>query len=137
MKDTKELLQDKRILYIINGSLIFLINILLAYSISFIKFSSHSRIQNNLVNIITTELMVIISYFIHNHFTWKNKSSRFFYKLFRYHLAMALSISIRLVSFAFFDFLKFPFMVSTILSISIIILLNFISFDKFVFNVKE
>ncbi len=130
----KPYLKNKKVLYLINGSIIFFINMVLAYLIVKIPFSSHPRIQNNVANVVTTELMVFISFFIHDNFTWKGSTSSFIYKIIRYHSVMIVSIIIRFLSFMIFDFLHFPFMVSTVLSILIIIIFNFIGFDKFVFH---
>lgn len=130
--------KDKRVLYLINGSIIFFINIILAYLIVKIPFSSNSRLQNNISNAITTELMVFISFFIHDNFTWKNYSNQsFLKKIIKYHFVMMLSILIRLVSFFIFDFLHFPYIVSTVLSIAVIVLFNFFGFDKYVFNISK
>ncbi|MCS7204766.1 MAG: GtrA family protein [Leptospiraceae bacterium] len=129
--------KNKKILYLINGSLIFLINLILAYLIYKIPFSQNERIQNNIANLITTELMVFISFIIHNNLTWKGNTGKFIHKIFKYHTIMAVSILIRAVSFYLFDSIGFPFMVSTVLSIAIIVIFNFLGFDKFVFNKYE
>ncbi|MFN3603907.1 MAG: GtrA family protein [Leptonema sp. (in: bacteria)] len=134
---TTNALQNKKILYLINGTIIFGINILLAYLIVRIPFSSNERIQNNISNAITTEFMVFISFFIHNRFTWKNNKEKLLKKIIKYHLVMMISILIRLFSFFVFDFLNFPFLVSTVLSIAIIVLFNFFGFDRFVFIVSK
>lgn len=130
----KPYINNKKLLYFFNGSIIFIINLILAYFIVKIPFSDTPRIQNNIANVITTELMVFISFFIHDNFTWKGSTSSFMYKIIRYHSVMLASIIIRFFSFMFFDFLHFPFMISTVLSILIIVIFNFIGFDKFVFH---
>lgn len=130
----KPYLKNKKILYIINGSIIFGINLILAYLIFQIPFSNNLRIQNNLANILTTELMVFISFFIHDNFTWKGNTGSFLYKIIRYHTIMAGSLLIRFVSFSLFDYLGFHFLISTILSIGIIIVFNYFGFDKYVFD---
>lgn len=134
----KKYFNDKRVLYLVNGSIIFLINVILAYLIVKIPFSTNTRLQNNISNIITTELMVFISFFIHDNFTWKNYSNQsFFKKIVKYHIVMFISILIRIVSFFIFDFLNFPYLVSTVSSIAIIVLFNFFGFDKYVFNIPK
>jgi putative flippase GtrA len=130
----KAYIHDKKFLYIINGSIIFGINLILAYLIFKIPFSKNSQIQNNVANIITTELMVIISFFIHDNFTWKGNTGSFFYKIFRYHTIMAGSLILRFIAFYIFDTLGLHFLVSTVLSIAIIIVFNYFGFDKYVFD---
>jgi len=127
-------IKSKKFLYLINGSIIFGINLILAYLIFKIPFSNNPQIQNNTANIITTELIVIISFFIHDNFTWKNNTGSFFYKIFRYHTIMAGSLILRFIAFYIFDTLGFHFLVSTVLSIAIIIVFNYFGFDKFVFD---
>ncbi|GIX43140.1 MAG: hypothetical protein KatS3mg129_2873 [Leptospiraceae bacterium] len=130
----KSYLDNKKILYIINGSIIFGINLILAYFIFKIPFSQNHRIQNNIANIVTTELMVFISFFIHDNFTWKGNTGTFFYKIIRYHTIMAGSLVVRFISFSIFDYIGFHFLISTIFSIAIIIIFNYFGFDKFVFD---
>lgn len=128
---------DRKFLYIINGSMIFGINIILAYLIVKIPFSSNQRWQNNISNVITTELMVFISFFIHDRLTWKENKEQFLRKIIRYHFIMFISIFIRIVSFFIFDLLNFPFLLSTILSIAIIVIFNFFGFDRYVFIISK
>ncbi len=127
-------IKSKKFLYLINGSIIFGINLILAFLIFQIPFSNNPQIQNNTANILTTELMVIISFFIHDNFTWKNNTGSFLYKIFRYHTIMAGSLILRFIAFYIFDTLGFHFLVSTILSIAIIIVFNYFGFDKYVFD---
>ncbi len=128
---------DKRLLYLINGSIIFGINITLAYWVVKIPFSSNQRWQNNISNAITTELMVFISFFIHDHFTWKENKEKFIKKIIKYHFIMLISIIIRLISFFIFDLMNFPFLLSTVLSIAIIVIFNFFGFDRYVFVISK
>lgn len=128
------LLRDRRFLYLVNGSLIFGINLVLAYGMFQIPWSENEWQNENIANLLTTELMVIISFFIHNFLTWRNSKGSFWSKLWRFHIVSAGSLTIRTAIFALLSYLGMHEMVATVLSIAVILLFNFVGFDRFAFG---
>ncbi len=128
------LLRDRRVLYLINGSLIFGINLILAYAMFQVQWSENEWRNENIANLITTEFMVVISFFIHNSLTWRHSFGSIWSKLWRFHLVSAGSLTIRTAIFASLSYLGMHEMFATVLSIAFILFFNFVGFDRFAFG---
>lgn len=123
--------------YIFAGLIVFGINLLAAQIVFSYPSINASSLGRNIGNLIATEIPIIISYPIHKFFTWRESFDGFFSKFFRYHLVLFSGIVLRIVAFLILDALGFSFYISTITGILIVIVWNFLGFDRFVFVNKQ
>ncbi len=120
--------------YIVNGSIIFLLNMLVAWLAFQIPAAKDNSLTRNITNLIVIEISILASFPIHNIFTWEQSFDNFFIKLAKYHLIMITGVILRVIVFASMDRLGFNWFIATISGIALVIIYNFISFDKFVFK---
>ncbi|TGM80935.1 methyltransferase domain-containing protein [Leptospira bouyouniensis] len=131
------LFEGRHYRYLIVGILVFWINAWFAKWIFTFPYFSEGFFQKNLGNLIALELALICSYPLHKYITWLEGSEDFLKKLVQFHYYSFLGIIIRIFVFALLIFLGFGWLVSSFFSIGFVILLNFVSFDRFVFIPKE
>jgi putative flippase GtrA len=137
MKITEKLINiftPKHYRYIIVGSLVFLINILAADLLFNLEQFKSNQWNKNFANLISLEIALLISYPLHKRITWLEGWEDFFPKLLKFHIISMVGIVLRLLIFYILDSMGIHWKVSTYLSIIVIVLYNFISFDIFVFN---
>lgn len=123
--------------YLIVGSLVFVVNYLVAKLIFNLDIFTKDSLYRNLGNFIAMEIALLISFPLHKRITWAEGWEDFFPKLFHFHLISSFTIFIRIVSFSIFDSFGFYWEVSSILSISLVVIINFAGFDRYVFLKQE
>lgn len=131
------LFEGRHYRYLIVGILVFWINAWIAKWIFTYPYFSEGFYQKNLGNLIALELALLCSYPLHKYITWLEGSEDFFRKLIQFHYYSFLGIIIRILIFACMIFLGFGWLVSSFVSIGFVILVNFVSFDRFVFSPKD
>lgn len=131
------LFEGRHYRYLIVGLLVFWINSWFAKWIFTFPYFSDGFFQKNLGNLIALELALLCSFPLHKYITWLEGSEDFFRKLIQFHYYSFLSILIRITIFASLIFFGFGWLVSSFVSIGFVILVNFVSFDRFVFTGKD
>lgn len=125
--------------YILNGIVIalsqFLFMVLLVGALGF-----NSKLGQNVSNIVSIELALIVAFLFHFYLTWRNKytgSGIFIKKLINFHIISAISFLARVGLFYLLLNLGFEYKLNTLIGIAIAIIINFIGYDKYVFRNKE
>ncbi len=85
--------------------------------------------------LITSSILLIISYPVHKYFTFADGRKDFWIKLGRFLLVGFPVQLLRTGLYVLFNWIGFPEAVSMVLGVAMILLLNFVAFDRFVFNV--
>ncbi|MFW5873036.1 MAG: GtrA family protein, partial [bacterium] len=86
----------------------------------------------NIANIISIEIALVIAFFLHSSFSWqRNPGIKGFIK---FHAVTILSIIIRVGLFYIFSLTGMPYRLNALIGIVISVLLNFFGYDYFVFN---
>ncbi|EPG65528.1 GtrA-like protein [Leptospira wolffii serovar Khorat str. Khorat-H2] len=132
-----EIFSVRQFRYIIAGLIVFGINLLAAHIVFSYPSVNATSLGRNIGNLIATEIPIIVSYPIHKFFTWRESFEGFFSKFLRYHLVLFSGIILRITAFLILDAFEFSFYVSTIVGILIVIVWNFLGFDRFVFVNKQ
>lgn len=134
LKKIFNLFEGKHYRYIIVGFFVFFINLLVAEQIFKIDYFLGNQLKRNLGNLITIEIALLISYPLHKWVTWLEGWDNFFPKLLYFHSISLLGIIIRILIFAILDSLGLHYLLSIIISILVVILINFVGFDRYVFR---
>ncbi|TGM11972.1 methyltransferase [Leptospira selangorensis] len=136
-KTSPSFFSTRQFRYLVSGSFILGINLIVAKIVfSFSEFSE-TTVGRNLGNLIATEIPILISFPIHKFYTWKEKFDNLFTEFIRYHAVLLSGLILRLFIFLIFDSLGFSFYFSTISGIMVIVLWNFLGFDRYVFTQKQ
>ncbi|MDH5654926.1 MAG: methyltransferase [Spirochaetia bacterium] len=131
------LFAGKHYRYIISGLIIFFLNLLIAKFVFSFSIFTESILMLNLGNILATETAFLISFPIHKFFTWLEGIEDFFVKLLKFHVVSVVSFLIRYLIFFILTLAGLDWLPSTLMSMLMIILINFIGFDRYVFRKKE
>lgn len=134
IKKLVSLFEGKHYRYIIVGIVVFGVNIWVAQFIFSLEILKESPYNRDLANLLSLEIALLFSYLPHKWITWLEGNEKFLKRLVEFHLLSLPGIFIRIFLFGILNFLGFHWMFSTILSTSIVILINFVVFDNFVFN---
>jgi len=127
-------LQTRTKRYLASGSLIFVFNLALAWVAIESGYFSSLKLGNNEIHLIIAEITILLSFLIHNFYTWGSSSAHIFRKFIYFHLITLATLLLRIVAFSVMDFIAVPWPISFTISVFLIILLNFVGFDVFVFS---
>ena len=136
MKKFFSLFEGKHYRYLLVGMLVFAINYEMARWVFQLDYFKGSLWQKNLGNFLAMESALLLSYPLHKRITWLEGWEDFLPKLLRFHAISFLGILIRILAFASLAYLGFGWSISTIVSIVLVVLINFLGFDQFVFQDK-
>ncbi len=120
--------------FALSGSLTFAFNMLLAKAAFSFEIARSSSLNRNLTNVLVTEGALIFGFFLHNFITWQRDWSRFFRKLFLFHVISSIGLVIRFATFAGLDYMGLNWFFATVFSIAPVIIINFLGFDRLVFK---
>ncbi|MCG6142075.1 class I SAM-dependent methyltransferase [Leptospira mtsangambouensis] len=127
------LFEGRHYRYLLIGIVVFWINAWMARWIFTYIYFSEGFWQKNLGNLLALELALLFSYPLHKFITWLEGWEDFFPKLIQFHIVSFWSILIRIIIFAIMIFIGFGWLSSSFVSIGFVILINFVSYDQFVF----
>jgi glycosyltransferase involved in cell wall biosynthesis len=122
--------------YAVNG-LVVALSQFLAMVILVGLLGFRSNLGQNISNIISIEFSILVAFFLHFHFSWRNKYlnvSDFFKKIFNFHIVSAVTVIVRVVLFYLLLNLGMEYKLNTLIGMIIAVLINFIGYDKFVFR---
>lgn len=134
IKKLFSLFEGKHYRYIIVGIVVFGVNIWVAQYVFSLEILKDSPYNRDLANVISLEIALLFSFLPHKWITWLEGSENFWKRLLEFHLLSLPGIFIRILLFGILNYIGFHWMISTILSTSVVILMNFVIFDNFVFN---
>jgi len=125
--------------YILNGTIVALSQFLfMIFLVGTLGFTS--KLGQNISNVVSIELALIVAFLLHFYFTWRNKyrdAGNFIKKLINFHLVSAISVLARIGLFYLLFNLGFEYKLNTLIGIALAVIINFIGYDKFVFKNKK
>ena len=132
MKKLFLIFESKHYRYIISGFIIYFINDSL-----FEYLSNHYQSSELWKRVIfSSEIALLVSFPIHKYFTFLTDSKKIVSELYRFLFFGHSLLLLRFFSFIVIFYLTSDINISSILSIIILVLLNFAIFDRYVFNLS-
>jgi len=122
--------------YFFNGCFIFGVNLALVYFIYKIPATTASSFSKNITNILIIEIVLLISFPIHNFHTWKDGSENLLKKLIKFHLVAVSGTILRLIAFWIIDKMGAHVYVSSVGSMLVVVIHNFLGYSFYVFKNK-
>ena len=134
------IISNKIIRFAITGSAGALINLFLIYIfIELLNFKTN--FMENIANILALEISIIFSFVVNRNWTWIERKNFQKYPIFRqylyFHIAVAISVVFRIIIFPLFQFFGINYLVNTAIGIVLGSVINYFSFDKFVFKINK
>jgi glycosyltransferase involved in cell wall biosynthesis len=124
--------------YIINGVFVAIAQIIAIFVlVNYFDFST-PKLQE-IANLISIEISVLVGLFLHSFITWRYKyeTTRNFLKVFVYfHLVTGISFLVRAFLFPILASMNVDYMSNTLIGIAVAIVINFFGYDKLVFKRK-
>ena len=124
--------------YGLNGILVALSQILAIFIlVNYLDFTTFNL--QEVANLISIEISVLVGLFLHSCITWRYKyeTTRNFLKIFIYfHLVTGFSFLARIILFPILASIGINYMTNTILGVLLAIVMNFLGYDKLVFRSK-
>ena len=132
--------KEKFIKFFIIGLLLAILNLFLIYFfIEVLLFNT--KFLENIANVITIEIGIILSFILNRNWTWKNISSNsqknIFLQLIKFHTVVGFTVILRIILFVFFQSLYLDYLLNILLCIIVASIFNFILYDLKVFNEKK
>ncbi|MFA5104211.1 MAG: glycosyltransferase [Candidatus Margulisiibacteriota bacterium] len=121
--------------YLVNGTVVAFSYFLLLMVLVEI-FGMKSVLMQNAANIISSVLLLFLAFSLHSSITWRHKTAgagRYIKKLTLFYLASASTLIIRVLAFYLFSIMGMNYKLNALLSILLIISLNFVFYNGFVF----
>ncbi|MDD3427691.1 MAG: GtrA family protein [Caldisericia bacterium] len=140
--EIKELIKrNKRIIFFFAiGFMGALVNILIIYLYNGF-YEPNTLLAENIGNFLGIEISTLICFILNRQFTWSDRPKLNNQKLLRqiiiYHLAVGISIIIRLIIFPLIQFTGLDYISNTLIGITIGAIINYFMFDKIVFRVTQ
>jgi len=127
-------LKKKFIRYLLSGALVLVFNMMSVwFFLEFLEWNADT-FERNFSHFLGMELSVLLGFCFHNFWTWKSKERHIFRKLFEFHLITGFTIIIRQIIFYYMDASGFDWYVSTLLPILLAVVINFLGYDRIVFQ---
>jgi dolichol-phosphate mannosyltransferase len=123
--------------YAVNGLVVAfsqLVSILILVGILGLK----TKLEQNIANIISIEISILVGFFLHFHLTWRHQYTgllNFLKKMLSFHLVSAVSVITRITLFyILLNYFGVEYMFNTLIGMAVAVLISFIGYDKFVFQ---
>lgn len=129
----------KTVKYIGSGLIVFLSQI---FTLTLIveNLTTQNTLNLNIANIISIEIATLVAFILHSKITWRIKFKSIndvINKIIKFHFITLAGVIIRGLIFHYLIKQNFDYRLAAIVGILIIILLNFIGYDKYVFKNRE
>lgn len=97
----------------------------------------NTQLQQNIANLISMEISVIIGYWIHANYTWSTEHASpapGFAAFARFQIFMLFPLMLRSLAFYGLSVLGVHFLHNTLVGIGLSVLLNFVGYERLVFG---
>lgn len=126
--------------FLLSGSSAAIINLgLLHILIAYLQFNT--RFLENVANALSMEVSIIYNFILSRYWTWsdakKERSFRLIKQCLLFHVAVGLSIGIRLILFPILQFFGVHYIINATVGIGTGAVVNYILYDRVVFKRKE
>jgi putative flippase GtrA len=132
--------EKKIIKFIITGVCSAIINLSILY-ILVNKCGFDTKLQENIANLFSMEISIIVNFFFSRNWTWQDSEMKFGIGLIKqclvFHLIVGGSIIIRTILFPLLQLANVNYIINAGLGIGIGAVFNYFLYDKFVFIKKE
>lgn len=103
-------------------------------------FGLNSILGENIANLISMEIATIYNFFMMRSITWagipKEHGKNLLIQIIRFHVALIITTILRVVLFAFLQFLSVQYMLNAATGMLLAAALNFMAYDSMIFNKK-
>lgn len=127
-------LQARQIRYLAVGSGIFAANVALAALVFRIPYCVSTTFTRNASNVLVTEVALVLAFFAHRSLTWNWKGDGLLRALVLFHVVSAVGLLLRAGVFFGLDQVGFDPVLATVVSVAVVIVVNFLGYDRVVFR---
>jgi len=120
--------------YLMAGGTAFIINMAAMWLFSDFLGMSHPGFESNMAHLLATECAILWGFNAHYFWTWKNSPGDYLRKLKKFHLFALSSMLLRQSLFFVLNFFGFHWLIATLIPIVIIVIINYLGYEKFVFT---
>lgn len=121
---------------VVSGSAVLLNLILLFLMVRYLGFGT--PLKENLANALSMELSIIYNFFMSRAITWsdrhKEKGSTLFIQIVKFHLAIGITILLRLALFAILQRFGVFYLYNALIGIGLAAVFNFVAYDILIFK---
>lgn len=100
-------------------------------------FGFTNSIQQNIANVISIEISVLVGFLLHGFVTWNRKPespSDLMRRFAKFHLITGVSFAIRVVMFYILSLAAIDYKLNVLAGIAVAVLINYIGYDRYVFK---
>ncbi len=120
----------------VGGSAVILCLLTLFILVNYLGFNT--RLGENVANAISMELSIIYNFFMSRAITWRDRykesGGSLVIQMLKFHLALGISIVMRLVLFAALQFLDVFYIINAAIGMALAATFNFVAYDTMVFK---
>jgi len=126
--------------FLLSGSSAAIINLVFLY-ILIVYLQFNTRFLENIANALSMEISIIYNFIINRQWTWRDAKKEHNFELIKqclfFHLAVGVSIIIRLIMFPILQFYGVNYLMNATVGIGVGAIVNYVLYDKVVFKRKE
>lgn len=126
--------EDPRLRYLVSGGSVFAFNMALAWVVFSRPSVEASQGLRNLANVLVAEASLLVAFVLHDRITWRtHRRVDLLRRVWRFHLVSLVGMVGRTLVFALLDYVGAHWVVSTVGSIVVAALCNFVGYSRLVF----
>lgn len=130
----RKLLGVRIVRFGIAGGLTLCVNLASVYALVEMLGMKESEVMINIAHFLAMELSILFAFHAHRYFTWHERTGHYLQGLWQFHLFTAFTIGLRVVGFYALNRIGQPWIVSTMVPLSVAILINFLGYDRLIFR---
>ena len=120
--------------YGVAGGVTFIVNMLVVWLLIEVAGLRATEFGRNLAHFLGAEASILVSFHAHNFWTWGAGRHGYLRRNVQFHMLTGATIVLRQVGFFLLDRIGQPWLVSTLIPLSLAILVNFFGYDRFIFR---
>lgn len=122
--------------YGLSGGATLVVNILAEWFFIEIAGLRDTALERGISHFLGAVISILFSYFAHRTFTWRDRKTAgsMAGQLTQYYIFTGFTLGLRQISFSLLDAASFHWFISTIIPMIIVIIMNFLGYDKMIFR---